>query len=120
MSPTSFVFTLTMPGDARLVGAIRLLAVQAATYAQLPDAKGSALASQAERAAETAIAASRSPNGPIDFRFSGDEKTVTIAVSFDAVPSAQLPRSASADGVSVDWSAEGSRQTCHIRQPMPA
>src|SRR5215218_10347784 len=35
MTPTSFAFTLTMPGDPRLVAAVRHIAVQAAGYAQL-------------------------------------------------------------------------------------
>lgn len=116
MTPTSFVFTVTMPGDSRLVGAVRLLAAHAATYAQLsPDAR-EGLASAVERETEAAIASTRTQNAPIEFRFSGDEETVTIEIACEAAPSAQPPRSSSGSGVSVAWKADGSRHTCHIRQ----
>ena len=50
MTPTSFAFTLTMPGDERFVGAIRQLAAQAASYAQLPAEAGEVLAGHVEQA----------------------------------------------------------------------
>jgi hypothetical protein len=38
MTPTSFEFTLILPGDARLVDAVKGLTAHAAGYAQLGDA----------------------------------------------------------------------------------
>ena len=58
MTPNSFEFTVTLPGDARFLGAVRHLATQAADYAQLPSDTG------AELAAEVARAAQRSPSLP--------------------------------------------------------
>lgn len=120
MTPTSFAFTVTLPGDARFVGAVRQLAVQAATYAKLPNAAGEALAHQVERATESAIRSAATDRAPIEVRFSGDEDTVTVVIGCDAARPATPPASTSANGVSVDWSATGSRLTCHIRQPTAA
>jgi hypothetical protein len=44
VSPDDFSFTLTIPGDAQFVPAVRALVVHAATYARLPEAEGAALA----------------------------------------------------------------------------
>ena len=54
MTPTSFAFQLTMPGDERFVGAIRLLAAQAASYAKLSAEAGEALAGVVERTTQAA------------------------------------------------------------------
>jgi hypothetical protein len=120
MTPTSFEFVLTMPGDARLVGAVRLLAAQAAGYAQLTPQAGEGLADHVERVTEAAIDSTNSQNTPIELRFSGDQGTVNVRISWEAAGAARQPRSSPADGVSVNWSASGSRHTCHIRQRIPA
>ena len=44
MSPESFNFTVTVPGDARLVGVVRDLCTHAVGYARLPEAAGVAVA----------------------------------------------------------------------------
>ena len=106
---------LTMPGDSRLVGAVRLLAAQAAGYAQLPPEAGSGLASHVAAATEAAIASTNSDHAPIELRFSGDEGMVSVHISCDAPHATRPPRSSSAGGVSVDWTTIGSRHTCHIR-----
>jgi hypothetical protein len=56
MTPTDFTFLLTMPGDARLIGAVRQLATQAAGYAQLTPDAAEGLAGHVERATQAAIA----------------------------------------------------------------
>lgn len=117
MTPTSFVFTVTMAGDLRLVGAVRLLAAQAASYAQLAADAGEGLARVVERETQAAIASTRAQNAPIEFRFSGDEDTLTVVISCQAAPFVQPPKPSSVDGISVAWNADGLRHTCCIRQP---
>lgn len=81
-----------MPGDKRLVGAVRQLTAHAASYAQLPAAAAESMTEDVVTATETAIASIASADGPIELRFAAD-----------------------ADGVCVTIS-EGSRQICRIRQ----
>jgi hypothetical protein len=119
MTPTSFDFTITMPGDERFVGAVRLLAAHAAGYAQMTAEAGAALAHHVERAATAAVEAAKA-NAPIDLHFSGGEGTVNIHIACEAADAAHPPRSSHGEGVSVEWSAHGSRHTCHIRQRIPA
>lgn len=121
MSPNSFEFTVTIPADAQLLGAARLLATQAAGYAKLPPNSGAELAAEVERAADAAMTSTRAHDAPIEFVFSGDANGVTVRVSCEAAATSERPRSfASDEGVSVDWTMEGSRQVCHIRQRLPA
>src|SRR5688572_8604323 len=107
MTPTSFEFTVTLPVDSRLVGAIRQLAAHAAGYAQLAADAREALARHVERATKTAIASARTPAGLIGFEFSGDEGAVSIVITCDAAAGTPPPRSSSGEGVSVDWKADG-------------
>jgi hypothetical protein len=116
MTPMSFEFTLSMPSDARLIGAIRQLTAHAAGYAQLEKDAGEGLAGHVEQAAMTAIQSAPSTANVIEFRFSRDESAVTVVITADAAPGAPPPRSSSADRVSIDWNANGSRHICRIRQ----
>jgi hypothetical protein len=116
MTPMSFEFTLSMPSDARLIGAIRQLTAHAAGYAQLEKDAGEGLAGHVEQAAMTAIASAPSTANVIEFRFSRDESAVTVVITADAALDAPPPRSSSAEGVSIDWHANGSRHICRIRQ----
>ena len=120
MTPTSFEFTLTMPGDPRLVGAIRQLTAHAAGYAQLSAEAGATLAGHVERAAETAVEVSRNPQAPIELRFSGDEGAIHVHIACEAAPASGAPSSSHSEGVSVNWSTNGSRHVCHIRHRSPA
>ena len=120
MTPTSFTFTLTMPGDDRFVGAIRLLAAQAASYAQLPPEAGEALAGHVQQATEAAIAASGSASIPLEFTFSGDEAHLHVRIDCKPPRPVSAPASSRHDGVTVNWTAEGSRLTCTIQQPTAA
>jgi hypothetical protein len=120
MTPTSFEFTLTMPGDRRLVGAVRQLAAHAAGYAQLTAEAGAALAGHVERAAEAAVEASRTKPGPIELRFSGDDTAINVHIVCEAAHAPKAPPSSRGEGVSVEWTMNGSRHVCHIRHRSPA
>jgi hypothetical protein len=119
MTPTDFEFTLTMPGDARLVAAVRQLAAQAAGYAQLTADAAEGLAGHVERATQAAIATNGVPT-TIHLRFSGDARAIDVVISGEAAAAAPLPRSSSIGDVLIEWSSEGARRTCRIRQPLPA
>lgn len=119
MTPTSFEFTLTMPSDPRLVGAIRQLATQAASYARLGADAGAMLAGHVERAAEAAVEVSGG-NGPIELRFSAGEGAVNVHIACEAGNAAGASPSSRGEGVSVDWSTNGSRHVCHICHRSPA
>src|SRR5688572_605467 len=112
MTPTAFEFTLTMPGDERLVGAIRQLAAHAAGYAQLSSGASQGLATEVERAASAAIASTDTQGAAIEVRFSGDETALKVQISCAATASAPAPHSTSNNGMSVDWTSDGSRHTC--------
>jgi hypothetical protein len=120
MTPTSFEFTVTMPGDPRLLGAVRQLAAHAAGYAQLTAEAGAALAGHVERAAEAAVEASRTRHGPIELRFSGDDRAVNVHIACEAAHASKAPPSSRGEGVSVDWTTNGSHHLCHIRHRSPA
>ena len=109
-----------MPGDERFVGAIRLLAAQAASYAKLPAEAGEALAGAVERATETLIQSIGSPDVPIDYTFSRDADRVSIQFACTAAGAAPPPASTAVDGVTVNWTADGARLTCSIHQPTAA
>lgn len=120
MTPKSFEFTITMPGDPRLIGAIRQLTAHAAGYAHLSAEDGAAFAGHVEEAAETAVAISRGQHAPIELRFSGDEGVVNVHIACDAPAASKAPSSSRAQAVSVDWSTNGSRHVCHIHHRSPA
>ena len=120
MTPTDFEFTVTLPADVRLIGAVKLLASQAAEYVKLTPEANQRLASHVERAAEAAIASSAVPHHPIQVRFSADQHAIDVLIATEASSSVALPASSSTDGISVDWTSEGSRRTCRIRRPLPA
>ena len=115
MTPTEFDFTVTMPGDSRLVGAIRQLTTHAAGYAHLSADAAERLAGHVEHATEQAIAASRVRTGTIEFRFSADAESLAITFSCDCAAAAR-PSSSSSDEVTVDWTTEGTTCVCRIRQ----
>jgi len=120
MTPTEFDFTVKMPGDSRLVGAIRQLTTHAAGYAQIAAEDGEQLAQHVERATETAIAASKAQTTLIEFRFSADTEALVVVFACDVASSAPRPASTHAGTVTVDWAAEGSRHICRIRQRLTA
>jgi hypothetical protein len=114
MNATSFEFTMTMPADARLVGAVRDLAVHAAKYAQLADPTAAVLAEQVARAAAASIEATHVQDAPIDIHFTGDDNHLEVRIACEVVAAGRIPESRSESGLTVDWSRNGSRQTCLI------
>ena len=84
MTPTSFEFTVTMPGDARLVDAVRQLAAQTAGYAQLPAEERHGWTSNVVHATEAAIESTSGQAAPIEFCFSGTATVVTVVISCEA------------------------------------
>ena len=89
-----------MPGDARLSGVVRGLAMHAANYVQLAPDAAEKWVEQVEQATEAAIAAGNPKGGAIDVRFDGRDAHLTVTISF-AGP-------------------DGSRQTSEIRHRIPA
>jgi hypothetical protein len=116
MTPTSFEFSVSMPRDARLVGAVRGLAAHAAGYVQLAADAAEGLADRVAHATEAAMAATASDPGPIDFRFAGDAAAINITITCPAPPASPVPSSTSAAGISVDWTTNGSHHICAITQ----
>jgi hypothetical protein len=120
MTPTEFDFTVKMPADARLVAAIRQLAAHAAGYAQLPADTGEQLADHVERVTEVAIAAAKVQRALIEYRFTADPAAIVVVCSCDVAASALQPSSTASDGLTIDWTTDGSRQVCRIRVRLTA
>jgi hypothetical protein len=119
MTPTEFEFTVHIPGDARLVGAIRQLTAHAAGYAQLTPDAGEHLAAHVERATEAAISASATDTAPIEYRFRADADAIVVVFSLRVTASTPRPAPVRSNDVTVEWTAEGTRHVCHIRQQLP-
>jgi hypothetical protein len=121
MNASSFHFTMTLPGDRRLVGAIRDLTVHAAKYAQLPDEAAAGLTEQVVSAATAVIEATERQGLPIECRFVCDEGRLEVRLVSEAPVRdvGELQTNAPA-GLTVDWSREGARQTCVVAQRIPA
>lgn len=115
MTPTSFEFTVTMARDERLAGAVRQLAMHAAGYAKLPREAGEGLAGHVERATEAAMAAAPDRR-PIQVTFAGAPDCLEVVISCECGVSPEMPPSVTSGAISVDWTREGSRHTCRIRQ----
>lgn len=97
MSPNSFAFSLTVPPDLKLAGAVQALATQAAGYVQLPEDGAKTFAADVQSALAGAIGAA---NGqPLEIAFAGDEAAVTVTIA---------------------WTAAGARQTRQVRQQIAA
>lgn len=118
MTPTEFDFTITIPADKRLVAAIRHLTTHAAGYAQLDAQAGERLAGHVERATASAIAASPAPAPNIEYRFTADPEALVVMFACEAGPAAAAPGPSRNGAISVEWTSEGSRQVCRIRQPL--
>jgi hypothetical protein len=82
MEPTSFQFVLTMPGDSRLVGVIRAVVMQAASYAKLSTADGESLVRKVEDATATVLADGSVRDVPIAFEFQGTSQAVRVAITW--------------------------------------
>lgn len=96
-----------------MLGAVRDLASQVATYAG-GKALAAAVADEVVTATEAAIAASRRRHaGDLRFRCDDTALRVFVAGGQGVLTAATLSRG---PGLSVDWVSTGGRPVCHIRQ----
>ena len=79
MSPESFNFTVTLPGDHRLVGVARDLCAHAVGYARLPADAGTAFCDRVADAVVQAVASQPDTPCPLVFDCTGGELRVTVA-----------------------------------------
>ncbi len=117
MNQTSFGFTMQISGDRALLGAVRDLASHVASYAG-GRAVAAAVADEVVTAAEATIAACRGDGSLIDVRFERTAECLEVFVAGGQATSLSATHLSRGPGLSVDWSVEGGRQICHIRQGM--
>jgi hypothetical protein len=117
MTRTSFEFSMQVSSERAMLGAVRDLASQVATYAG-GKAVASAVADEVVTATEAAIAASRGQGGPIDFRFERSAECLDVFIACAHAPELAATHLSRGPGLSVDWNVVGSQQVCHIRQAM--
>lgn len=79
MSPESFNFTVTLPGDHRLVGVVRDLCAHAVGYAKLSDAAGAAFCDRVADAAVQVVASHPDTPCPLVFDCTDGQLRVTVA-----------------------------------------
>jgi hypothetical protein len=79
VTPESFNFTVTVPGDHRLVGVVRDICAHAAGYARLPEEAGASFCARVSEAALEAV--SSRPDAPcaLVFDCTDGELRVTVA-----------------------------------------
>lgn len=116
MDHRTFEFTLSLPGDPRLVDAVRDLTTHAATYAKLEAPAAEGLATQVVEATRAAIAASGAIDAPVDVRFVREDGHLRVSIGLDVVRQAAWP--VASGGRTVDTRREGARETCLITQPV--
>jgi hypothetical protein len=97
MEPHSFQFVLTLPGDHRLVGAVRDLTAHAATYAKLARDISQSFADKVADEMQSAIDTTGVQDAPLEFRFNASADTLLVTLS---------------------WSRNGSRVTREVRQQL--
>ena len=78
MSPESFNFTVTLPGDERIVGVARDLCAHAVDYAKMPEAAGASFCDRVADAAVQAVANRPGVPCPLVFDCAGGELRVTV------------------------------------------
>lgn len=114
MNQRDFEFSMRVSSTRAMLGAVRDLASQVATYAG-GKALAAAVADEVVTATEAAIAASRGDGTPVDLRFRCDDTALEVFVAGGqgVLTAATLSRG---PGLSVDWVSTGGRPVCHIRQ----
>jgi len=117
MTQTSFEFTMQVSGNRAMLAAVRDLASQVASYAG-GKAVAAAVADEVVTAAEAAIAAGRGDGAPIDVRFKRTASCLEVFVAGGTFMTLSTTHLSRGPGLSVDWSVDGGRQICHIRQGM--
>ena len=117
MTPRAFEFSMQVSSGRAMLGAVRDLASQVATYAG-GQALAAAVADEVVTAAEAAIAASRGDGSPIDVRFLRTDLCLEVFVSGGAGTTLAAASLSHGHGLSVEWRHDGGRPVCHIRQAM--
>ncbi len=114
MNQRSFEFTVQVSGTRAMLGAVRDLASQVATYAG-GKALAAAVADEVVTATEAAIAAGRGDGSPVDLRFLRTSECLEVFVAGGRATLTAAPLSRG-HGLSVDWQQTDGRPVCHIRQ----
>ena len=79
MSPESFNFTVTLPGDHRLVGVVRDICAHAVGYAKLPEDAGASFCARVAEAARRRWPAAADAPCALAFDCTAGELRVTVA-----------------------------------------
>ena len=82
MTPTSFQFLVSMPGDSRLVTVVRDLTAYVANYANLDGDAGQSFAQEVVDAMRTAISATGVQNAPIELKFNREPHLLRVTISW--------------------------------------
>jgi hypothetical protein len=114
MDATSFQFTMTIPGDERLVGAVRDLTMHAAKYAQLSDDDVRTLVDDVLSAAAVSAPAAGSVNGMVVFRFDRTADRLDVTIEWEGRTPTPPLGSRSSGSTSIQWTHDGRRQRCLI------
>ena len=117
MNQTSFELTMQVSGGRAMLGIVRDVASHVATYA-VGRAVAAAVADEVVTAAEAAIAATGGDETPIDLQFRRSAEWLDVFVSGGQATTLTATPLSRGPGLSVDWSADGGRQICHILQGM--
>ncbi len=117
MNQTSFEFSMQVSGGRSMLGAVRDVASHVASYAG-GQAVAAAVADEVVTAAEAAIAASRGDGTPLDLRFKRTAEYLDVFVAGGQSSTPFTNHLSRGPGLSVEWSVDGGRQICHIRQGM--
>lgn len=88
MSPESFNFTVTLPGDERLVGVVRDICAHAVGYARLPEDAGASFCTRVAEAARHAVSARPDAPCALVFDCRDGELRVTVAGQTVTLPPA--------------------------------
>jgi hypothetical protein len=116
MDATSFEFSMQMPGDRRLLLAVRDLAAHAANYALLGQPAASNLADEVAAATEAAIASTHRADAPLALAFRRHATGFDVTLRCEAGDSLKTPPAPTAQGLSVSWVEEGGEHVCRISQ----
>jgi hypothetical protein len=112
MDATSFQFTMTMPGDDRLMETVRDLTAHAAKYAQLAEPVAQAIVDQVLAAAT--VSSRTAGASAVELRFERTPDRFDVAIEWDGRPPAGNHPHRDGDSTSVEWSHDGHRQRCLV------
>jgi hypothetical protein len=120
MDATSFEFSMQLPGDRRLLLAVRDLAAHAANYALLGQPAASNLADEVAAATEAAIASCHGVDAPLALDFRRHATGFEVVIRCEAGDALKTPPSPTAQGLTVAWAREGVQHVCRITQRVTA